>query len=901
MGQGATQDTGPTGASTRGAQFFRADLHIHSSHASHDVSDLGATPEAIVASAKALDLAIIALADHNDISNVGAAIKAGDQAGVLVIPGVELSTPQGHLLCYTPNLQTLQTFFHRLSVVDVGLPDSRCQTQMMDCLTKVAEVGGFGVIAHIESDGAFESKMPGAGPAKRDILSHPALEAIEITRLDCPYHYSRFDEDDARKQMGAARNAARGLGTQQVLARIMNSDAHTLNAFERNAKNDRRVTRFKMEQPSFDGLRQALRTADTRVRLEEELPRSVPMVDRVHFEGRFLSDIAIRFSPNLTCIIGGRGSGKSTIFESVCLLTGREAPESGVVDSDVWPEMLSIGYRDETGYVHELARSLDGDVENMDSPDTGAVIFPLESYRQGETNELSQRVTTDPLALLGFIDRLFDVSALVNQENEFREQLMALAPKISNETAKVAKIDGLQKELTVVQGKLQRFRDDKGEAIIALQQQLEGERRARLAIEADLSRLDDAVDTTDVSEVIASIRESLTDESIGQGSMEVKAIEDETGKFESSVGASTKALHNATKSYVAQVKLQSKSWQAKEKKTSDDIKVKQDELLRHGIRLDMAFIQKLTADENRLKDQIRRLKLSVAVLKDLKRDYASALKSRWEARQLVASHRVAFAKKTSKSLESGVADLAISLKFSESALSPDADRAICDAMGWRTSAQMKAHALINDFTLPRLLACVANNNISKILELRNEADGSIFSTDEARMLLERISDPGLLAELQAAEVLDRPRLNVSKPPVAGSKSPPKGRDFNRLSLGQQQSVLLALMLKSESRAPLVIDQPEDNLDSEFIYSTLVPAIREAKERRQVIVITHNANIAVLGDAELIVALKATNERASVMASGSIDLPAARDMACAILEGSAEAFRRRASIYGMDLV
>lgn len=287
MGQGTTQDDATATAPTRGARFFRADLHIHSISASHDVSDPGATPEAIVASAKALDLHIIALADHNDISNVAAAIEAGERAGVLVIPGVELSTPQGHLLCYTPTFQSLQTFFHRLNIADAGMPDSRCQTQMMDCLTQVAEAGGFGIIAHIESDGAFESRVPGAGPAKQDILSHTALEAFEITRLDCPYHYSKFDEDTVRERMGAARNVVRGLGTQQVFARVMNSDAHTLNAFERNAKNDRRVTRFKMETPSFDGLRQALRTADTRVRLEEELPRAVPMVDHVHFEGRY--------------------------------------------------------------------------------------------------------------------------------------------------------------------------------------------------------------------------------------------------------------------------------------------------------------------------------------------------------------------------------------------------------------------------------------------------------------------------------------------------------------------------------------------------------------------------------------------------------------------------------------
>jgi predicted ATPase len=106
------------------------------------------------------------------------------------------------------------------------------------------------------------------------------------------------------------------------------------------------------------------------------------------------------------------------------------------------------------------------------------------------------------------------------------------------------------------------------------------------------------------------------------------------------------------------------------------------------------------------------------------------------------------------------------------------------------------------------------------------------------------------------------------------------------------------MLSSDSSAPLIIDQPEDNLDGEFIYHSLVPVLRRAKERRQVIIVTHNANIAVLGDAEQIIALKSTSDKSLIVARGSIDDPATKMLACQILEGSEEAFRRRAGIYGL---
>jgi ABC-type Mn2+/Zn2+ transport system ATPase subunit len=135
--------------------------------------------------------------------------------------------------------------------------------------------------------------------------------------------------------------------------------------------------------------------------------------------------------------------------------------------------------------------------------------------------------------------------------------------------------------------------------------------------------------------------------------------------------------------------------------------------------------------------------------------------------------------------------------------------------------------------------------------------------------------------------------------MRAGKSEPVTREFAKLSLGQQQSVLLALMLSSKSNTPLIIDQPEDNLDGEFIYKTLVPVLRMAKERRQIIVVTHNANVAVLGDAELITILKSTNDRSAVSCRGSIDDPTTREAACGILEGAKEAFEARARIYGVS--
>ena len=887
-------------AVSSGAKFFRGDLHIHSFGASHDVKDAAATPQAIVATAHSEGLSIIALTDHNEIMNVPAAIEAGRAIGVFVVPGVELSTPEGHLLCYAPTADALERFFNRLQIADRRTNNCRCQTGALQCLELLAAEGGFGVLAHVELDGAFESNMPRFTPAKIDILCHPSLQGIEVTKADCPILYDGRDTDPDRKKVAAERIKRLKLGSEQYLARILNSDAHSLNAVGRNANRDQRITRFKMETPSFEGLRMALETADTRVRIEEGLPAIVPVVQGVHFQGAFLDGEAITFSPNLTCIIGGRGSGKSTAFESVCLLGGPPSEDVTVIDSDVWPDIVSLCYVDETGQQHNLGRSKFGDVENLDEPASGSTAFPIESYRQGATNEISKRVQDDPLALLTFLDKLIQVEKEIDAEDAIREDLVELAPQITKAAGNVARIPEREKELKLKTDQLQRLREGKGEDVIKLQQQLVGEKRARAEIEASLAKLGGAVTSEAITTITAEIRASVSGHEIELGAPEATKITTDTGAYETAVTGSTDALRKVTADYVATVKAQIIAWRTKESATTAQIEQKKQELLKHGIRLDMPFIQKLVSDEATARENVRKLKTWVPEIERLKKLHADLLKRRWAARQVVAKHRVAFAARASAALKGTLSDLFVTLKFDESALAPDAERLIVEAMGWRTLQHLKARALINDLTLPLLLECLRKRDTKPITALRNaETNAAVFPQNEAELLLERIAETDLLSQLETVAVHDRPKLSVTKKmPGIGGLSKFVPRDFKKLSLGQQQSVLLALMLTSESRAPLIVDQPEDNLDSEFIYKTLVPVIRAAKERRQVIVVTHNANIAVLGDAELIVALKATSEKAQVVTRGSIDHPPTCEAACNILEGSREAFDRRAAVHGI---
>lgn len=124
------------------------------------------------------------------------------------------------------------------------------------------------------------------------------------------------------------------------------------------------------------------------------------------------------------------------------------------------------------------------------------------------------------------------------------------------------------------------------------------------------------------------------------------------------------------------------------------------------------------------------------------------------------------------------------------------------------------------------------------------------------------------------------------------------KKLSQLSKGQRATALLLILL-ADSAKPLVIDQPEDDLDNRFVYDGVVKQLRKLKGRRQIIAATHNANIPVLGDAELVLTLQASSDHAELDLDtvGSLDIVSVRKNIENILEGGAEAFSSRRRIYG----
>jgi hypothetical protein len=494
-------------------------------------------------------------------------------------------------------------------------------------------------------------------------------------------------------------------------------------------------------------------------------------------------------------------------------------------------------------------------------------------------------------------DRFTNVADDFEEENESIAKIAELQKEAEKARGIIHTIPKAEADLKFVQGQIKAINDAKGKEVIDLQRVVAQEKTIRANIITKANAINTAASRQELKEGIVSIRNAADPKNLKDGVTEFTVIGSLLTKFEGDLTASDTTLQKSAATLTTGIKAQILAWQTKAQATGQAVETKRKELEAKGIQVNIQFFAKLVNDETRLSEALKTKKQWPPHLKIVEANLAKAIKDRWTVRDRISTKRTAYAVVANKALKA-LTDLTVTLKFASNAYSPRANDIIVAATGWRTSQVPRASNITENVTVPKLLGAIAKKDTTVLTSLVDETGKKLLTPLEASVLLTRLGEPAVRSQLERCKVADKPSLTVSRTRRApGGKSVTVTRQFNQLSLGQQQSVLLALMLSSNSNLPLIIDQPEDNLDSEFIYRSIVPVLRQAKERRQIIVVTHNPNIAVLGDAEQIIVLRGAADRAIIHARGSIDDTATRDAACNILEGSQEAFKRRARIYG----
>ncbi len=750
-------------------------------------------------------------------------------------------------------------------------------------------------MAHITLDSGFEKTIQRFGPQMEQIFKCQNLLGLEIMRKEESMLYTDQDTNQDHKNLLSIWRDSNDDKLHRDFAKLMSSDSHELTRLGSNADGNNRLTRLKLTELSFRSFRNALLSSESRVRLEDEIPEQRPIIKHIKIDGGLLNGVDIDLSPNLTCIIGSRGAGKSTMLESIRETTGNHSA-SRICDSEVWPQVINLDYVDEVGQHMTFQREKNGSVENRTDPVNGITKINIESYGQGDTANAIQHSEENPQVIVDFLDVFLPLDVLKQHDETIRKLLRENQSEMRKLRINLMALPEAQKALENEKKKMKIQEESKAADIVILHNALIKERVFRKNLIDELKNLIDTYKNILGDKTVFEKVAAMTDDSIVVGKEYFAAVKGIVEDFSKMVNEKSSELNTSLNEKIDVLKEQLKLWQKRETDIQAKIDQKKEELKQQGIPFDIGKINQIAKDINDIEKKVKSLLEDQKKLVELTKARKELITQRQDNKKEITRLHKTFANKINGDLKNAVDDFCISLKYLDDLYSPEFETILKDLMGWRTAQVPKAKIIAESMSVYDFVNAVKAKNKDVLCSI--QINGVQFlSESDIDSILYKLNDGYLYEDIESVAYDDLPQITVTKYIDVGGVRTPIVKRISQLSLGQQQSVLLGILLLSDSNRPLLIDQPEDNLDSEFIYKTIVTTLRKIKEHRQVIVVTHNPNIAVLGDAELIIPLKSTNNKAKIMSPGSIDNADTVKLCCQILEGGVSAFKQRQKIYG----
>jgi energy-coupling factor transporter ATP-binding protein EcfA2 len=872
-------------AAPAGATFLRADLHVHT----HKDSDANPTPDfdAYIDAAIANEISVLAITDHNSVRFVNDVLKAAEDKDIEVIPGIEISTADGHLLAlFDPEkVADLESFATTdvLRLKRLSDTELRSERSMLDLVGDIDARDGLAIPAHVDvSNGVCERLRQGE---LCDLLSHPGLAGLEFAKRESLADWFKdSDTDPARLAAWKARLANDELRARG-LARLMSSDAHGPQAVGRD-RSSRTLTRLRLGDPNFTAIRNAIKlNPKARCKAEAILPIAYRRIISADFEGGFLDGVSMNFSPNLNCLIGGRGSGKSTALLSIrAALGARLAKNENPDDPDRMPDKTVVTFIDEAGSTRIAIRIRgQGPTDENGSP----IDLRIADLGQEESGELARSHKEDPTVLLGFLDDFIVRHDFLERDAELLRELDENGGEVESTNGVNTQIAKLEEQAAKLNATLEAAKKSRIDVIAQWAQWLSSQKPLLERISArvqDSSRKQPAGDVVDLDQLATQFGVDLSKQPVSEFLDGEEGLRARLAAFEkrrSEIAAAASSEIAAAAEGVAEPL---GAWEAKRTEMEDRMRVKRTELEGQGLKVETTAIVDIANRLAEVKKQIAELKIKQAKHEEARTVRTGLVSGLLRNRERLFETRKATMKRIVADANSSADELIVHLRYEQSGI----HRPWVEWLGGKCGFRHPRVARLAQKITPWDLAQAMIDDPNQLLTL-TDVDGSVFFTaDTLAQLGRRWSD---IFTLQTMRLEDRPQIEVQH---SGST---ERHSFDQLSAGQQRSVLLSLILCAERNEPLVLDQPEDHLDGRYIADAVVGHLEGAKERRQVLIATHSANLVVLGDAELVIPMRVAEEKGAPYAVGAVDQPQTRDQVCSLLEGGAQAYQKRGERYG----
>lgn len=926
-----------------GARWWKFDFHTHTP-ASLDThwAQPGAaplSPEDWLHAWMDAEIDCVAITDHNsgawidELKKAYADMREAGEAGfreLHLFPGVEISVNGGwHLLAIFDPSATTSDIDTLLGAVGYhstkGDSDGVTRRSPEEVVRAVLEAGGVAIPAHATDPKGLLRCAAGCRKPEIDATTLQQLLALELI-LAC-------EDVDPSASKPQVYEQARCNWTE-----VLGSDWH---GFDENVKTapGTRFTWIKMSEPSLEGLRLALLDGnDFSVKRSDSAdlppdPNRPPehfieslRVSETKYMGR-KQPAELKFSPWFNAIVGGRGTGKSTTVHALRLLYGRQREvaseqlageaarvfdsfaaipknprtEPGALRDDTWLEarVTQDGLRYQLSWSPDTAGPT---VEPLDEASPQSTTpqamskerFPIRILSQGQIASLA---TGRGGGLLEQIDHAAGAHEAKSNLGEAIDTFLSLRARARELRQRLVPRAGLLARLDDVQRKLAAF--EHGDGAETLKQH-----RLRANQRRELERQLESTDA--LAARIAELAEQLV---LDDPRADVFAHDDDATRAAASVheqlrasvrraSAELRAAAGALRTGAAEVRRSEQyvTWEAAAHDASTAYAALSAELEQTGMK-DPSRYGELVQDRQAVEKQLAELEL---VEKDLRARESEAAAQRAkvrDARRALTARRQAFLRNELAGNDFVRIEV-VPYGDDREAL----ERALRVALGQNdgkfrevirseedTSKETMVGRLFEGLPRREGRAEALERNLDDLAErLEKAASGEGDFGRGFDASFRRICE-------QRPEVLDRLLVFAPDDTLDVSYSPRgDGKDFRPIeqaSAGQQAAAMLAFFLAHGSE-PLVLDQPEDDLDNHLIYQLVVRQIRDNKQRRQLIVVTHNPNVVVNGDAEMVHALEFREGQCRVAHEGSLQNEKVREEVCKVMEGGREAFERR---------
>jgi energy-coupling factor transporter ATP-binding protein EcfA2 len=874
-----------------GARFYRCALQINpfeylvrhkkpTGYASEDAYN-----DAIVAACHAQGIEVIAVTDHYRVKDSARLIARARAAGLHAFSGFEAVTKEGvHFLClFDPAKDgSLERFIGDCGVHDTADVSPTGSLDSEELLNHARGWESVCVAAHVAGPGGLLKTLSGQPRIK--VWTSPLLLACSLP--------------------GPVEGAPQGLR-----AILKNEDAShrrlrpvaILNVQDVNDPEDLKKpgvsSWIKMSSVSVEGLRQAFLDPQSRIRLGSD-PQPEPHAQflAVAWEGGFLDGTALHFNESLNVLIGGRGSGKSTIIETLRYALGLEptGEDAGKIHQGVVRNVLKSGTKisllvrsakpSPRTYTIErtipnppTVRDEHGQLVNVTPKD---IIPTVELFGQHEISEL----TRSPERLTRLLQRFVDADpGLATRKSSLQLELERSRGRILQAQRELRSIDERLAALPALEETLKRFQaaglEDrlKEKSLLVREERILATLAERMGSVRDQQRHLAESFPLDVAFLSKKALEGLPNAELLTTATQV--LERLSTDGLRTAAQLLKALGDA-EAAIAQIR---SAWEVRRQSADATYQGLLRELQKTNV--DGAEFIRLRRQIEELRPLRERRGLLIRDQNTYEAERRELLRE-WEDVKAQEYRAVAAAaQRVSRELRDRVrveVHRAGNLEPLESLLR--------DMIGGNLSATFERLRSRPDLSLPEFSGLC-----------REGKDALIRQMGLPPGAADRIAQGGseLCMRIEELELPDTTSIELN---TAGEGQPANWQTLDDLSTGQKATAVLLLLLL-ESEAPLVVDQPEDDLDNRFITDGVVPIMKQEKRKRQFLFSTHNANIPVLADAELIVGLSASGEaqaghaRISREHMGSIDSRPVRELVEEILEGGKAAFETRRLKYG----